>query len=366
MDEGAVVWNIRTLRPCEFFGPLLSQQLATPGFLLATWASFQVFGDNLFALRLIPLLSGVTSLFLFVSVARRSLSPEGVFPAVVMFAVASDLVYYSSEIKQYGSDVVATLACLLIGLTVGSRRLTVAKAAGLAAFGAEIVWFSHPSIFVLASVGIIGLARSVAARDRRWIGLWLVVGMAWMASFEGVHAVANRQLNGSNMMWRFWNFAFPPIPPRSLRDALWPIRRLAYYFINPLNFDVPFGPAISMLPAFGLAVLGLIRLARLDNYRLALLVLPVAFTMAASTFRLYPFHGRVILFLTPIFLIAIAAGLEAVRKSRGRGPIYYTLAAIVLVIPTASALWQAFEPNWSHNHIGDLHPDGLDPDRFPF
>jgi hypothetical protein len=366
MDEAAVIGNIRSLRPLEFFGPLLNSQLAAPGFLIATWTSVEIFGDSPFALRLIPFLGGIVSLFLFVNVARRSLSAEGVFPALVMFAVASDLVYYASEVKQYGSDVVATLACLLIGLTVGSRRLSVGNAAGLAAFGAEIVWFSHPSIFVLASVGIVGLARAVEARDRRWIGVWLVVGFVWVASFAGVHAVANRQLNESNLMWRFWDFAFPPIPPRSLKDALWPIRQFAYYFINPLNFDVPLGPGLSMIPAFGLAVLGLVRLARLDRYRLALLVLPVAFTMAASTFRLYPFHGRVILFLSPIFLIAIAAGLEAIRQSRGRGPVYYTLAAIVLVIPTASAVLQVFEPNWSHNYIGDLHPDNLDPDRFPF
>ena len=32
-------------------------------------------------------------------------------------------------------------------------------------------------------------------------------------------------------------FAFPPMPPTSAWDASWILRRLAYFFINPLNFD---------------------------------------------------------------------------------------------------------------------------------
>jgi hypothetical protein len=365
MDETSLLANIETLTPIEMFGPLLNQQLAAPGFLVATWCSVQLFGDNAFGMRLIPLLGGIGGLFLFVAVARRCLSPWVVFPALVMFVTSNDLIYYASEIKQYSTDVASTLAGLLLGLTVGSRRLSVATAAGLAAFGASIVWFSHPSIFVLASVGVVGLIRAIAAKDWRWAGLWLVVGMAWLVSFAGVHAVATRQLAGSDQMWRFWGFAFPPMPPKSFWDATWLFRRLAYYFINPLNFDVPFGPRLSMLPAFGLAVVGVVRLGKVDRYRLALLVLPVAATLAASSFRLYPFHGRLVLFLAPIPLIAIAAGLDAVREVRGRGLIYYALALMVLAFPAAVAIEQAFEPRWFHNHLGDLRPAKLDPDRFP-
>jgi hypothetical protein len=166
-------------------------------------------------------------------------------------------------------------------------------------------------------------------------------------------------------MWVFWGFAFPPMPPQSVWDATWIVRRLAYYFINPLNFDAPFGERLSMLPALALAVLGVFRLWKLDRARWALLMLPIALTLLASCWRLYPFHGRLVLFLAPTFLIAIAAGLDAVRELRGRGVIYYALTAMVLAIPTAVACKQAVEP-WSiHNRFGDLHPASIDPYRFP-
>ena len=366
MDESSLVHNIRNLSPAGFFGPMMNQQLAAPGFLVALWTSGRLFGDNHYAMRLIPLLGGIGGLFLFLALARRSLPPRAVLPAVVMFACSNDLIYFASEAKQYSTDVASGLACLLLGLTVGSRPLTASRAALLATWGASIVWFSHPSIFVLAGVGIVGLARAVEARDWRWAGLWLAVGASWLGSFAGVHAVSTRQLGGSDQMWRFWDFAFPPMPPRSAWDATWVFRRLAYYFINPLNFDAPFGVRISALPAIGLALVGVVRLWRLDRRRFALLMLPVALTLAAAAARLYPFHGRVVLFLAPIPLLAIAAGLDRVREIRGRGVLYYGLATMVLAVPALVAIGQVIEPSSSHNGFGDLHPHGVDPYRFPF
>jgi hypothetical protein len=367
MDESSLATNIQALTPLEFFGPLRNHQLAPPGFLVAARATMRLFGDNVYALRLVPLAGGVAGLFLFLGVARRCLPSRAVFPAVLMFAVANDPVYYSSELKQYSTDLAACLAALLAGLTIGLRPLTAARAALLAAGGVAVVWFSHPSIFVLASLGLVGLAGRISARYWRSVGLWTLIGAAWVVSFAGVHAVATRQLGGSDQMWRFWDFAFPPMPPRSAWDATWFARRLAYYFINPLKFDAPFGPRLSMLPAIGLAVLGVVRLWKLDRGRWALLMLPVAFALLASSLRLYPFHGRLVLFLAPIPLIAIAAGLDAVRESRGRGWIYLGLAAMVLVVPAAVSCGQVIARDDVHDfRFGDLHPYDLDPYRFPF
>ena len=366
MDEASLVLNLQELTPAQFLGPLMNNQLAAPGFLVAAWTSVRLLGDNPHAMRLVPLLGGIAGLFLFVAVARRCLAPRAVFPAVVMFAASNDLIYFASEVKQYATDVASALACLLLGLTVGSRPLTAARSALLATCGASIVWFSHPSIFVLASVGVVGLARAIASRDRKSAGLWLVVGTAWVVSFAGVHAVSARQLGESDQMWRFWDFAFPPMPPRSAWDATWAFRRLAYYFINPMNFDFPFGARLSALPAIGLSLIGGVRLWKLDRHRFALLMLPVALTLAASALRLYPFHGRLVLFLAPAPLIAIAAGLDRVREARGRGVLYLGLATMVLAVPAVVACDRAIEPNASHNRFGDLHPDDVDPYRFPF
>src|SRR5207248_1354317 len=100
------------------------------------------------------------------------------------------------------------------------------------------------------------------------------------------------QLGHGDGMWRFWDFAFPPVPPRSVWDATWVPRRLALVFVDPLNFDAPIGPRLSMIPAIGLCLAGSVRLGRVDPGRLALLMLPGAFALLAAHLRLYPFHGR--------------------------------------------------------------------------
>jgi len=365
MDEERLVENIQKLSPAGFFGPMLESQLAPPGFLLAAWSAMRLFGHSFQAMRLVPFLGGIGGLFLFRAVARRVLPDRAVFPAVLMLATAYDPVYYSGEVKQYSTDLASGLACLLIGLTIGSRPLKPVGAAGLAAFGALIVWFSHPSIFVLASVGLVGLAREIPRRDGRGLSLWVLVGLAWVVSFAGVHAVSTRQLGGTDHMWRFWNFAFPPIPPRSVWDATWFLRRLAYYFVNPLNFTAPIGERLSMLPALCLAFLGADRLWKLDRARCALVILPVILTLVAASLRLYPFHGRLVLFLVPIPLLAIAAGLEAVREARGRGVLYYALATMVLAVPAVVTAQDEFSGRPAHNGYGDMHPYDINPAQFP-
>jgi hypothetical protein len=37
----------------------------------------------------------------------------------------------------------------------------------------------------------------------------------------------------------------------------------------------------------------------------------------------------------------------------------------VVVIPAIIAIDQAFDQKWGHNHLGDLHPADVEPDRFP-
>ena len=367
MDEGSLVSNIVTKAPTAMFGPLGNSQLAPPGFLVAEWAARRALGGSRFALRLVPLLSGIASMFLIAAIARRCLPARAVWVAVALFAVSGDLIYFASEAKQYSSDVTSALAFILLGLTLVARPLTAARAALLGAAGAAIVWFSHPSIFVLAAVGTVGLAGSIGDRDGRSTASWVLVGLAWVGSFAAVHFVAMNQLNHDSMMWRFWAFAFPPMPPKSVWDATWIPRHLAMLFVVPLNFDSPIGPRLSMLPAIGLCLAGCVRLWRADRGRLAILMLPGVFALLASCLKLYPFHGRLVLFFVPSLLLAIADGLDLVREHRGRTVLYWALMAMVLGFPTLTAAYHVFEPvhRRDFNQFGDLRPEAIDPYRFP-
>ena len=367
MDEGSLVEAVKHLTPGGFFGPLGYSQLAPPGFLVAEWLALHLLGDWRMAFRLVPLLGGIGALFVFRDVARRTLAPGAILAAVAMFACSDDLIYFASEVKQYSTDVLCALLCTLLGLTIGSRPLSAGRAATLAAAGSAVVWCSHPSIFALAALGLVGLAAE--ARAGRWwsSGLWVLVGLAWVGSFASVHAVAMEQLGHERGMWAFWAFAFPPWPPRSAWDASWPARRLMLMLVEPLSFGMPFDPRVSMVPALACGLLGAGRLWRLDRRRFALLALPFGFAMLASYLKLYPFHGRLVLFLAPNLLLAVASGLNRVREVRGRGAPYLALVFLVVAVPAASAAFQVVVPRNRElsNPYGDNRYPPIDPFQFP-
>ncbi|WP_435021388.1 hypothetical protein TA3x_002348 [Tundrisphaera sp. TA3] len=368
LDEQSLRASVRVASPLAFFGPLGNGQLAPPGFLLLQWLAVRAIGDSSYGVRFVPLLAGLAGLWLFLEVARRVLAPRAVPAAAALFASADDLIYFAAEGKQYSSDVAAALACTLLGLTAGAGRLTPRRAAILAGFGVLIVWFSHPSVFVLAAVGTARLAGRILVRDWPGAAAWCGIGAAWVASFAAVHHVAMDQLGHEGMMWEFWAFAFPPAP-RSAWDASWIARRLAYVLVNPLHFREPFGPGWSMIPALLCGVAGFAALWRSGRDRLAILTLPIAFAAAASGLRLYPFHGRLILFLVPAFLLLIAAGLDRSRDLRPGRPIVFALLATLLIgVPMLRDAFHLVEPRdrMFFNTYGDRRPPSDDPGRFPF
>lgn len=241
LDESSLMSNLRVASPLAFFGPLVASQLAPPGFLVLDWLALRAVPDPIYGARLVPLAAGIATLWLGVAVARRALPARAVPLAAALFATADDLIYFAAEGKQYSGDAAAALGCTWLGLALGSGPMTARRAGWLAGAGGLIAWFSHPAAFVLAAVGLVGLAGRIRARDARGVAWWVAIGAAWVASIAGLHLVAMRQLNRDRMMWKFWAFAFPPAPTSGW-DASWLLRRGAYFFTNPLHFVEPFGP----------------------------------------------------------------------------------------------------------------------------
>src|SRR5262249_54811 len=86
-------------------------QLAPPGFLSVERIAARTLGTSNYALRLFPLACGIAALVLLRDVALRYLDPWAAPIAVALFSVSDDILYYSCELKQYATDMAATLAC---------------------------------------------------------------------------------------------------------------------------------------------------------------------------------------------------------------------------------------------------------------
>lgn len=369
MDEMSLRGNITTRTLAGLFGPLKSTQLAPPGFLVVEWVAYHLLGGSSLVLRLFPLVCALASLFLFQRVAVRCLRPRAVWIALLLFAVSDDLIYYASELKQYSSDVAVALLCDLEAMALLDRPARASRLGRFAALGALAVWFSHPSAFVLAGLGTVLLVQALRDGDwRRLLGLGLAC-LAWLASFAALYLVAQEQLGHRSDMWRFWDFAFPPMPPRSLGEAAWGIRRIFYLFVNPLDFSWPLGPRISPLPALACFLAGCASMSRRgQGPLLGMLTAPLLFALLAAYLHLYPFHGRLVLFLVPSLLLLIAEGAAWIGELSGRRAVRTVLVAVLLALPTLRALAHVIEPTMgrSYNPRGDLRPPGLDPVPFPF
>ena len=131
--------------------PLEYEQKAPIGFLWAVKAMVILFGKKEMALRLIPLLCGIAALFVFVPVARTFLKPLGFLTALGIICFAPPLVYHTVEIKQYGSEMLATVLCLYLYIHY-QGKLDLKNLFIWGFWGAIILWFSYSAIFILAGM----------------------------------------------------------------------------------------------------------------------------------------------------------------------------------------------------------------------
>jgi hypothetical protein len=362
-DEGSLAANIKDQTFASLFGPLTNTQLAPPGFLAVEWLAAHVLGTGREALRLFPLLAAVASLFLFRKVAARCLNGPAAVIGLALFAFSDDLIYFGSELKQYSCDVACCLACYLAAFAAEAPIVSVRRWFGLAAFAAIVVWFSHPAVFVIGGIGLALVGSALRTRAwRRAVGLSLM-GLVAAGSVAAVYAVSQRQLGYRRGMWVFWGFAFPPEHPSSVWDLTWALRRFVYLFVNPLSFNTPLGPRLSVIIPCALFCVGVASLWNRERLVLAMLALPVLLTLLVAFLRLYPFHGRLLLFLVPVLLLFIAEGAGRVPRGRARWVIL-TAVFLVPVITAVDHVIEGRESRFFHPH-GDLRPTTLDSTRFP-
>jgi hypothetical protein len=360
MDERALLRNLVDLPVFDFHTVLSEYQLAAPGFLVVERLMVRLPIADVAAARLVPLLCGIVSMFLMRSVARAFLMRRAVPIAVGLFALNDWLLYYSSEIKQYTSDVLLTLiALLLIAVPTGmSRRSQIA----LVAFGTIGVWFSHPLALVLAGIGTYVMVQALLRQERKRFLGGLAASALWATSFAICYFISHRMLDKGRFIWDWWDFAFLPLPPRSIVEFERVFWQFVNIFNNPAWILTPLGVLASAYIALGLFSLGTLVLALKWRGGAYLLLSPLMFTMIASGLHQYPFHGRLLLFLVPVIHLLVAEGAAALTH---RGGVVFSVALglFLLFQPANEIFWHraiATRNRGAYDSHGDLAPDLLD------
>jgi hypothetical protein len=115
----------------------------------------------------------------------------------------------------------------------------------------------------------------------------------------------------AGFMKEYWSSHFMPLNP--LRIPGWIGRHLVanYSTLAGLNDNSGITGRIIIGGMFlFLSVIGLVRLIKEKKYPALALLIPVVIHLLISAFRLYPFNGRLLLYLSPAFLVLSAYGLS--------------------------------------------------------
>ncbi len=103
-DECFLVCNLIDRSYLQLLEPLDYHQVCPVLFLWAEATAVRLLGFNEYALRLLPLLVSIASLFLFRRVAAQLLRGWALVFAVGWFAVSYPMIRYAAEAKPYGTD----------------------------------------------------------------------------------------------------------------------------------------------------------------------------------------------------------------------------------------------------------------------
>ena len=329
LDEAYLALNIMERDFRGLLEPLSYAQTAPVGFLFLEEGATLLLGNGERALRLVPLLASLAALPLFWLLARRCLPRGEALVCLGFLAILSPQVYYASEVKQYSLDVTVALVLLLCAVSVlQDDGFRVGRYVLLAVLGAAAVWLSHPVVFVLAGIGSALFLSAGDARRRKAmaaaIGVWAVCFLAnYLLFLRGI-----REESNLHVLWQERFLAWPTSPgavERNVELLLEPFRQML-------------GFAESGLPAL-VFVVGLVALWQRDRRLAWLLAASFLPALLASLLRLYPFASRPILFLSPLFLLFMAAGFGhfwrlPVRNARLVGAV---LLLLLLFGPAVSA-----------------------------
>lgn len=349
IDELAVLHNL-TARPLGqlLLGPLAEAQVAPPLFLLAEKACLVAFGTSERALRLPSLLASLAALLLLWTIARRVLDEPLVPLALLTFAVAFTFVYYSSQAKQYASDVAISLLVLELALRLRAAAPPSRRFGGVAA-GAGLVlpFYSQASLMVFAGCGaaLVLLASLDPGRPRLRATLAVVGAWAVGSGLSVALSLAILQPTTRAYMRFFWREGLLPL------SAHLPVvfaSELAERWANGLGWPHPTSIWVA------LTLLGAGLLWRQRGEVALLLLAPWLVSGLASVLQQFPLRARLMDFLVPSMILFLFVALQAaVRWARRRSR---ALAAALLALCAGPVLYATTRNNLPPYCAEDAQP----------
>ena len=239
-------------------------------------------------LRIFPYVCGVISIYLFFLVSKKFFkSKYAIIISNFAFAINMQLIYYSHEFKQYSTDVMITLACILYLSGLNLSNLSKKQILINAAILALLPLLSISSLFVIAAWLFICLLKknNIKSLILTFIPIFFINILYYLFILKPSQEI---MLDKYGFLWEkgFLSFNFDSI-----------------YYVLQNNLSFYFQQCNHIIIPIILTLVGLIFAIRRNSEIDKLIVTFFLIVIVASFMSLYPIQERVSLYLLPLIIL---------------------------------------------------------------
>jgi len=329
LDEAMLANNILDKNFIDLLKPLDNYQAAPVLFLWVVKLSSLLAGTSELALRTFSLLCfAFAGIFFLLYLKKRTQNIIVLVFALGLFMFNVFLIRYSSELKQYITDVFfSTLFLFLIQhytLNKSNRTLLMLTIAGVLG-----VFFSHIVVILINSTILLFVYDSVKNRQVNKseilsLLIWLIAVLCVYFGFINNHPT-------KKFMLSYWANAGAFLP---ISGSFLEIIEFFKSKFNGIFFQLlPFGQLASK-GFILLFILGIFNLLKEKKWSLVIIYFsPLFIHLILSALKIYPIENRFIMYLLPFFILVIAEGFRLILSISSVSKREVVITIFSLVIP---------------------------------
>ena len=312
IDEANIARNVFERNFFQLAAPLSYEQYAPPVFMWMLKLFTSIFGYGEYAFRLYPMLAGAGSLIVMYYLLKEITSIKSLWYPLGLMAVSYIMIRYSSELKQYMSDVLIILSLLLLALK--TNIFDISKARFLLVWfiaGSVAIWGAMPSVFVLTGIGVYYLVDIL--RQKRWDKLFPLVltGILWLVQFAVYYFLILKPQIESNYLQNFHQDYFLFATPENRDEWMHNINVVKNLIQEAGGYSV-----YSLVFNVAMLVAGCLIFLFRDFTKSLLFIIPLASVLVAAALNQYSLIPRVALFIMPLMLLLIGYGFDQLMNLR--------------------------------------------------
>jgi hypothetical protein len=308
LDEAYLSLNIINKSHFELLKPLDLVQVAPILFLQIEKFFSELIPNSEFGLRLFPLISYWLSLFLFYKIIKAiHQNYYTIIFSLSLFVFNATLIYYSSEVKQYMTDVFVLTSVYYFILKKYKDEDEEYKYYCLGFVGAISIFLSNAAPIILFTACSY-LLFDIYSNKKKHLFHLTVISVLWTSLFLLYYVMFIHNHPSRNAMINEWeNYeAFMPANPLNIQFYQFLSHKGSMIVNSLFQFRRIGGISLSILILTG--IVSLIIKRRVDF--IILTVTPLILHLLLSSFKLYPFDRRLILYACPVIILICVFGFN--------------------------------------------------------